>query len=158
MKFYEIVTMMNSGIGSISSNQLSIKSAYIVTQFKREVDRLYNDWLDRYNRLPKEAGIEDGEAFDKRRAELTTKVKKGKLNNTEAKELDGLNEKWNRLQGLRSALSDEDITINSKALSYEDWFTLKSANNNIKTGNAELLELLEVSLENILWKAPDEAE
>lgn len=85
---------------------------------------------------------------------MTTKLQGGKLNNSEAKELDKLNEQITRLQGLRAKLADEEVSISVDPMPFEDWNSLKNENKELKFRDVESLELAESTLENILWVAP----
>lgn len=156
MKYNEVTTLVNGGILGLSSHALSVSSAYAVTKFKREIQRLYDEWMGKYKILPAEAGIDNPEAFDKRRAALTEKLQESPMSIEETRELDGLNEKFGRLQGLRGELAEDVVTIKCTPLPYEDWYNLKNENKSLKIGNAELLELAETSLEGILWIPPSE--
>lgn len=152
MKYNDVVTLGSNGVMGLTSHSLSINSAYTVTKFKREITKLFEEWVSKFNSLTGEAGIEDGEAFDKRRSELTTKMQGGTLSNSEAKELDDIKEKFKRLQALREKLSEESVELNITPMPYEDWHTFKTENKDLKTnGGTELLEMVEVCLEGILW-------
>ena len=154
MKYNDVTTLVNVGFTNISSHSLGIESAYAVTRLKSNLKKLFDAWLEKYNALPKEAGITD-ENYDKRRAELTKKVSNGEaLDNKETKELTEINEKWNRLTGLREQLAKEEVDVPANPIAYEEWHTLKAENKDIKYSNVEVLELCESILENILWTAP----
>lgn len=155
MKYSDVLMLISGGVLAMTSHELSINSAYIVTKFKRELTKLLEEWQEKNNSLIKEAGIEDGEAFDKRKDELTKKVKEGKLNNSEAKELEKLNSQMDRLNGLRAKLADDDVTVNVKPMPFEDWHTFKNENKELKLNGFETLELADSVLENILWIAPE---
>lgn len=154
----DVVFLMNSGIMAVSSRNLPLNSAYAVTKFKGIVEKAFKAWDEAFNKLPAEVEIKDTKAFDKRQNELTAKVKEGNLNNAEAKELDKMNETIDRLNELRKKLAEENVDVKVAPMPYEDWMTFKETNKDIKVGNAECLELAEIRLENVLWKAPENEE
>jgi len=156
LKYNDIVAMYNNGIAGASSRSLNLASAYSLTKFKSEVSRLYKEWMDKFNALPAEVGIEDGEAFQKRFNELNAKA--DELNDKEKKELAEMREKMARLGGLQTELSNDDAYIKVKPMAWEQWNILKDSNRNIKAGNYELFELTEATLEGILWNMPEEDE
>lgn len=159
MTYNDVVMLGRNGVMGLSSHSLSINSAYTVTKFKREIMNLFEEWVSRFNSLAKEAGIEDGEVFDKRKSELIAKMQNGGLSQEETKELDEINGKIKRLEGLREKLAEEPVGIKTRPMPYEDWHTFKTENKDLKLSNGvELLEQAETCLENILWAPlePDE--
>lgn len=153
MKNDDIVTMMRSGITAVSSHGLSLDSAYTVTSFKREIERLFNEWNIKNNKLSEEVDITDPVSFDKRIEELRGKEE---LSKEEKKELSSMEDKLSRLTGLRLKLLEDTVEIKCKAMPYEEWYKFKDENSGIKINNFEMFELIELKLENILWKAPQE--
>jgi len=163
LRFDDIVTIADVGLGDVTSHSLSVEGAYVITRFKLEVKRLVNEYVSRYNALPKEVGIEDTKIFDKRKKELTEKTKRSK---EEEKEFGEINDKLVRLEALRDTLLSDEVEINVKPMPWSDWHNLKQENKEVmasifnmegkEIGKRELFELIEGSCENILWKAPEE--
>lgn len=156
MKNDDVITMINAGIMTATSHSLPLGSAYIVTKFKGEINRLFMAYNEKNQALLGECGIEDAQAFDKRRKELTDKKEGDKLNSAEKKELEKLNSQLDRLVGLRGELIYDDAHLNIKPMPYKDWYLFKEENKAIKIDNYELFELVEQKLEDILWKAPED--
>ena len=152
-KYDDVVTIARGGILRATSHTLGLGSAYTFTKFKSEVNRLYEEWQNKFNSLPKEVGIDDAKEFEKRYSEL-----KGKdnLSKDEKKELESINEKVNRLQGLQKELANDDAKFNIKPMPWKEWRALKEENREIKIDNFELLELIEIPAEGILWREPEE--
>lgn len=154
---------ITSGLKKVTSHTLSPQGAYTVSRFKSEVERLAKEYSAQYNLLPKEAGIEDTAAFDKRANELKDKKN---LNKNEQKELDEINSKKARLISLRKVIREQEVEVNCKPMTYDDWFKFKNENkavtvdifgdNREKLGEVELFELIEMQCEGVLWKAPEE--
>lgn len=162
-KFKDIITMANVGLMKATSHTLSVQGAYTLTRLKSEVSRLTNDYQQRDNALPKEVGIEDAKAFDARQEELN---KKGKRTEEEEKEWEDNTEKLARLMGLRETLQNDEVTINCRPMSYEDWHHLKQENKELmvsffdnqgkEVDKRELFDFIEILGEGVLWKAPEE--
>jgi hypothetical protein len=161
-KFDDIVTMYNVGLMKATSHTLSVQGAYTLTRLKSEVSRLFKEWQARYTALPGEVGIDDPAAFDARHKVLNEK----KRNKDEQKEWEEDNDKLVRLTGLRQALNNDDVEVNCKPMSYEDWYKLKAENKDIKVvitdnnnneiDSRELFDFVEILGEGILWMAPAE--
>ena len=155
--------MANAGIMDATSHTLSAAGAYTLTKFKREVDNLGKEYNSKRDALTSEVGIKDGEAFDKRRDELTNKKKKTPQ---ETKELEQMDKTINRLVDLRNQLDNDEVTLDLKPMSYEDWHALKQENKELKLiyrnqkgeiiAVKELFEVYELAFENILWIAPQD--
>ena len=155
MNYYNVVTLINGGAMNTTSHTLNVTSAYAVTKFKREIDRLYNEWVDRNNGLIAEAGITEGaDAFFAKFDAL--KAKSEKFSAEEKKEFDEMNKKNSRLVDLRVQLLNDEVSVNVKPMPFEDWFKLKNENKELKFDGAELYDTYELILENILWKAPED--
>ena len=155
MKYNDIVAMYNNGIMGASSRSLNLASAYALTKFKSEINRLFEEWKDKFNALPKEVEIEDAETFSTRLNELKAMPERSK---EEEKDFKAMEEKMNRLAGLQNKLAEDDVYLKVKPMSWEQWNVLKESNRNIKVGNFELFELTETSLEGILFDMPEEEE
>ena len=162
-RFEDIVILAQVGLSKATSHTLSAQGAYTLTRMKAEIDRLYNEWRERSQRLANEVGIEDPDAFDARQEELSKLKKKSK---EEQKEWDDNNNKLNRLTELRATLNKEEVVLNCKPMAYDDWHKLKNENKEmqVKTidaaGNVldtlELFDFIEIRSEGVIWKAPEE--
>lgn len=153
MKNFEINELVNANIMGLTSHTLTATAAYAVTQFKRELRRLMEELQSENQGLVKEVEIEDGQAFDTRHKELTDKTDRTK---EEEKELEGMEKKLNRLVELRGVLYNKEVEVKCKPMSFDDWRALKEENKELKIGNYELLEVWELNLEGVMWKAPEE--
>lgn len=156
MKFNDVNALINGGALAASSSQLNINAAYAITKFKRALKHAFEEWKEKFDSYPAEVGIDDAQGFDARRAELTTKIKEGGLSNAEVKELDKMNEKYNRVIELRNKLGDDDVKIECEPLSWSEWFTFKENNKNIQMNGYATFEVMELTLEGVLWNAPAE--
>lgn len=162
LKFDDVVTMANYGLFKATSHTLTSQGAYTLTKLKSEVERLAKEWMESYNKLPQEVGIEDTKVFDARQEELSKK----KRTKAEDKELEENNRKALRLRELRGNLNGDEVAINIKPMSWEDWHNLKQENKDIlvsirdvqgnEVDKKELFEFVELVGENVIWKAPEE--
>lgn len=150
----DIIQMIGGSILGTTTNNLSVPHALEITKFKRQINELYQKWADTNDALCGDVGISDALAFDKRRAELTSKVQnKTGLSNEEVKELDSMNSQMARLDELRAKLrSDKVSVLGVPFMNYEEWAQFKAANRHLMVGNVELYELYEIELEGVLWE------
>ncbi|MBP5712408.1 MAG: hypothetical protein J6W77_05340 [Prevotella sp.] len=161
-RFDDIITLADVGVMKATSHTLSVQGAYTLTRFKAEVTRLTKEHQMRYGELLREVGIEDAAAFDAHHAELNAK----KRTKDEQKEWEDDNDKIARLAGMAKALNNDEVTINCRPMSFEDWFNLKQENKELfvhmyndkgeEIDKRELFDFIEILGENILWKAPEE--
>ena len=142
----------DSGILNLTSHSLDAAHAYKVVSFKTRVRNAVDALAKAQEAFLKEAGIDDPQAFDSRRAELS---KKEKLTKAEDSELKDLNAKMERFNQLTLAQMNEDANIEPKTMPYDQWKALQDENKDIKAQGVELLTLCEAQLEGILWKAPE---
>lgn len=163
MTYQDVLTMQECKIGDITAHSLTAAHAYKVAKFKAELRRLSECYQNMRNQLPREAGVEDPQAFDTRMTELDKKAQEGKLTKAEQNEYDELNPKRVRFAELLNNLLDEEPQHDIKAMPYEEWKALQDENRNVicevtdNNGQKKQLELLmvvEPILMNILWAEP----
>ena len=153
MKNWEIRFIVENGILNITSHDLDAANAYKVVRFKSCIRTASDSLTAMEESVIKEVGIDNPAYFNERRNELT---KKENLTESEIEELQGLNAKMMRYNELVAIQLNADAGIESNPMPYEQWKVLQDENRNIKVGDAELLILSEASLEDILWRAPEE--
>ena len=147
MKNYDILNLVNGGILAITANDLDAAHAYKVLKFKKAVRKAFDAIAEAEKDVLKEAGIEDGAAFDKERMELT---KSGE----NAERLEELNNTFKRFAELRSNLYNEDATLeNVKTVPFDAFHQLQKENKDIEH---KPLNFFEDLLEGVLWDAPEE--
>lgn len=149
MKNYDVINLVHAGILGITSNDLDSGQAYKVLKFKKAVNKAYEAIGEAEKAVLAEAGIKDGESFEKELIELRkTKENPDKLSKMEKKN--------QRFVELRKKVFEEDVTLEgTKTLSYEDFHTLQKENKSMEN---KPLNIFEELLEGILWVAPDEKE
>lgn len=145
MKTIEIINLANSGILSITANDLDAAHAYKVLKFKKAVKNAFLDAIESEKDIIKEAGIEDPQAFDKEREEL-------RENGSNPERLQELNDKFSRLMELRQNLYNEDVALDGKTIPYEQFHVLQQENKNIQ---GKPLNAFEDLLEGVLWDEPE---
>ena len=146
MKNIDILNLVNSGILYISANELDSTQAYKVIKFKKEIKNALNAIVESEKDILKEAGIEDGMAFDKEREELMK-------SNSNPKRIEEMNKQYARFAELRNSLYDEEVKIDCKALPFEQYHELQKENKELK---GKPLNVFEDLLEGLLWVAPEE--
>lgn len=154
MKNFELRYIADNGLFLLTSHDLDAAHAYKVVQFKTRVKNAIEALTKTQESFVKEAGIDDPQAFDTRRAELNGKEKRTKQEESELKDLNAKMERYNQLV---VAQMNEEAAIEPKTMPYAQWKALQDENKGIKVeGGVELLTLCEAQLENILWKAPED--
>lgn len=147
MKNIDIINLVNGGALAITANDLDAAQAYKVLKFKKALRKAHEAILDAENDLMKEAGIEDGVAFDKERAELVK-------SDENPDRLAELNKTFERYAALRNNLYGEDVTLEGvKTLPYDVFHTLQCEN---KENPRKPLNYFEEALEGVLWKEEEE--
>ena len=155
MTFADIRIMFENGLMGISSRSLDLAHAYKVVSFKTKLKNAYNEYNDRREQLAKDCGIEDGNSFAKRMNQLASIVERTEAEDKEFKEMVAKNEQFN---GMFEKLMADTYEIEPKVMPYEEWRKLQEENKEVKIGKFELLAQFEISLEGILWKAPEGVE
>lgn len=151
--FADIKAMYEGGMMGLTSRTLDIAHAYKVSSFKTKLKNAYQEMDSRRLQLVKDAGIEDGNAHDKRLRELSVNKQRTEAEELEFKELVAKNEAF---KGLYEQLLQDRYEIEPKTMPFGEWMKLQEANKDIKFGNCEVLAQFETLLEGILWAAPEE--
>ena len=147
MKKYEILSLVNAGILSVTANDLDAAHAYKVLKFKRSVKAAFDKLADAEKELLKESGIEDAQAFDKERADL---IKSGE----NSERLEELNKQFDRFNSLRDLLYKEEVQLEGvKTIPFAQFHVLQKENKDLQHKPLNAFEFL---LENVLWAAPEE--
>jgi hypothetical protein len=149
MKKIEVLSFVNMGGLSITANDLDASHAYKVIKFKKAVKKVFDDIIEFEKDALKEAGIEDGMAFDKERKELSE-------SGSDPKRLEELNKQFERFIEIRNNAYDEDAELEGvKALPFEQFHLLQQENKNLQN---KPLNAFETILEGVLWNMPEEGE
>lgn len=156
MKKSDILTLVNAGVLQATQHELSNAHGYKVFKFKSLVRKGATDIQDAETELQKECGIEDAAAFDARRDELR---KNGARTADEQKELEGMDEKLKTYLAQREEMLKEEVTLDVKALPYDEWVKLQNENKAVELigRKADVFSgIVEELLFGVLWNAPDE--
>ena len=148
MKNYDILNLANAGVLAITANDLDAAHAYKVLKFKKAVKAAFEAIADSEKEILKEAGIEDGQAFDKEHKELI----ESKENPERLEEMD---KQFERFMELRANLYKEDVELDTKTIPYEQFHVLQKENKELEH---KPLNIFEDILEGVLWSAPEEKE
>ena len=142
MKNIDLLNLANAGILGIIANDLDASQAYKVLKFKRAVRKAFESLSEAEKDALKEAGIEDGAAFDKERKELSE-------SGSNPARLEELDKQLARYNELRQALYKEDAGLaDCKTMPYSDFHTLQKENAEMKY---KPLNAFEDLLEGVLW-------
>lgn len=149
MKNIDIINLVNGGALAITANDLGAEHAYKVLKFKKAVRKAYDAVLDSEKDILKEAGIEDGIAFDKERNEL-------RESGSNAERLAELDKIFTRFAELRSKLYNEEAELGDiKTIPFSAFHDLQRENKEL---DHRPLNYFEEALEGVLWAAPEEKE
>lgn len=146
MKNIDILNLANTGVLAITANDLDAAQAYKVLKFKKAVRKAFEAIIESERDILKEAGIEDGQAFDKERNEL-------RENGSNPERLAELDKQFSRFMELRNNLYKEDVELDCKAMPYEQFHILQKENKEVQ---GKPLNVFEDVLEGVLWEAPNE--
>ena len=148
MKNIDILNLANTGVLAITANDLDAAQAYKVLKFKKAVRKAFEAIIESERDILKEAGIEDGQAFDKERNEL-------RENGSNPERLAELDKQFSRFMELRNNLYKEDAELDCKVMPYEKFHILQKENKDVQ---GKPLNVFEDVLEGVLWEEPKENE
>lgn len=153
MKKQTIIVLANAGIQSMTNHSLDTAQAYKVVKFRKAFNAALDAIAEDQKALLKEAGIEDSVAFNQEMDELR---KANRTPEQEAK-LKEMEAKVKRYNEMNLELLKEEVTLDCKALPYEEWHKLQNENKEMGERKLDLLSgYVEDVLEGILWAAPKE--
>lgn len=155
MKKQTIIMLANAGVQSITNHTLDASQAYKVVKFRKAFNAALDSISEDEKGLLKEAGIEDAPSFNKELDELR------KANRTPEQEdkYKEMTEKVKRYNELHAEMFQEEVTLDCKALPYEEWHKLQNENKEVGDKKIDLLAgWVEDMLEGVLWEAPKEEE
>ena len=168
-----IQAMVNRGLANTTNHDIPVKDAYKAFRFKAGVEKAYEGLEEKRKGLAKEAGIEDAETFDARKAELEAMPSRDEK---QQKELDEMTGKFEKFQELWKELMDDETEVEGiKTMSFESFHALSRENRQtnvlMATGEkgkdgrpktvtvpVDFFQTFIGELEGILWKAPEEEE
>ena len=156
MKKKEILFLINSGVQSVTNHDLTATEAYKVVKFRKALNSAFEAIGEDEKAIAKDCDIEDLDAFFKEFNELQLKKDPSK---DEKERLNGMAEKNKRFQELEKQILEEDVTLECKTLSYDDWHKLQNENRDKEVLGRKVDVLsgrVEDLLEGILWAAPEE--
>lgn len=152
MKNKDIMVLVSNGVMTITTHSVSSDHAFQIFLFRKALKKALTDLMMAEQALVKEAGIEDGPAFDAKLAKLRQ--------DGPTAELEAAEDKLKRYVAMHEALDNEDVRLDGiKAIPYEQWRLLQQENKAVTIGGRTVDALsgeVEIILENILWKAPSE--
>ena len=146
MKNIDILNLANTGVLTITANDLDAAQAYKVLKFKKAVRKAFEAIIESEKDILKEAGIEDGQAFDKERNEL-------RENGSNPERLAELDKQFSRFMELRNNLYKEDAELDCNVMPYEQFHILQKENKDVQ---GKPLNVFEDVLEGVLWEEPNE--
>lgn len=153
MKKQTIIVLANAGIAAMTNHSLDTAQAYKVVKFRKAFNAALDAIAEDQKALLKEAGIEDSVAFNQEMDELR---KANRTPEQEAK-LKEMEAKVKRYNEMNLELLKEEVTLDCKALPYEEWHKLQNENKEVGDKKIDLLSgWVEDVLEGVLWKAPEE--
>lgn len=156
MKKQTIIVLANAGIAAMTNHSLDTAQAYKVVKFRKSFNAALDAIAEDQKALLKEAGIgEDTQSFNQEMDELR---KANRTPEQEAK-LKEMEAKVKRYNEMNLELLKEEVTLDCKAMPYEDWRKLQNENKEVGDKKVDLLAgWVEDVLEGVLWVAPKEDE
>lgn len=155
MKKQTLIVLANAGIQSITNHTLDAAQAYKVVKFRKSFNAALDAIAEDEKALLKEAGIEDAPSFNKELEDL----RKADRTPEQEEKFKEMTEKVARYNELHAEMLQEEVTLDCKAMPYEDWHKLQGENAE-KEMNGRKVDLLpayvEDALEGVLWEAPEE--
>lgn len=156
MKKQTIIMLANAGVQSITNHTLDASQAYKVVKFRKAFNAALEAIGEDEKALLKEAGIEDAPSFNK---ELDGLRKVWSESPEKEKKYKEMTEKVKRYNELHAEMLQEEVTLDCKALPYEEWHKLQNENKEVGDKKIDLLAgWVEDMLEGVLWEAPKEEE
>lgn len=152
----ELLTINNFGIANITNHTLEPAQAYKVVKFRKALSGAIDAYVESEKAILKDAGIDDGQAFDNELVELRKAAKPSKEQKARLEEMEA---KLKRYNELRAELLKEEVKLDCKTMPYDAWHQLRSENKDVEI-NGKKIDLLpnfiEDILEGVLWEAPKE--
>ena len=150
MKKQTIIVLANAGIAAMTNHSLAPEHAYKVVKFRKALNAALEAIGKDEETIRKDAGIDDPQAFDKELGEL-------RESNANHKRLEEMEAQLKRFNELRMEMLKEEVTLDCKAMPYEDWRKLQNENKEVGDKKVDLLSgYVEDVLEGVLWTAPEE--
>lgn len=155
MKKQTIIVLANAGIAAMTNHSLDTAQAYKVVKFRKAFNAALDAIAEDQKALLKEAGIEDSVAFNQEIDELR-KANRTQEQEEKLKEMEAKVKRYNEMNG---ELLKEEVTLDCKAMPYEDWRKLQNENKEVGDKKVDLLSgWVEDVLEGVLWVAPEDKE
>ena len=155
MKKQTLIVLANAGIQSMTNHSLDTAQAYKVVKFRKAFNAALDAIAEDQKALLKEAGIEDSVAFNQEMDELR-KANRTPEQDAKLKEMEAKVKRYNEMN---LELLKEEVTLDCKALPYEEWHKLQNENKEVGDKKVDLLSgYVEDVLEGVLWVAPDDKE
>ena len=156
MKKKDIFNLYVGGILNITNHTLDVKHAYKVVKFRKSLSDAFEAIGKDEEAIRKDLGIDKPEEFDKELNDLRKIEKPNKEQKAKKEEMEATAK---RFWELRAEMLKEDVTLDCKALPYEEWFKLQNENKD-KEINGKKVDLLsgyaEDCLFKVLWDEPEE--
>lgn len=154
MKKQTLIVLANAGIQSMTNHSLDTAQAYKVVKFRKAFNAAIDAIAEDQKALLKESGIgEDKQSFNKEMDELR-KANRTPEQEAKLKEMEAQLKRYNEMN---LELLKEEVTLDCKAMPYEDWRKLQNENKEVGDKKVDLLSgYVEDVLEGILWTAPED--
>lgn len=154
MKKQTLIVLANAGIQSMTNHSLDTAQAYKVVKFRKAFNAAIDAIAEDQKALLKESGIgEDTQSFNKEMDELR-KANRTPEQEAKLKEMEAQLKRYNEMN---LELLKEEVTLDCKAMPYEDWRKLQNENKEVGDKKVDLLSgYVEDVLEGILWTAPED--
>lgn len=166
MKNIDIIRLQQGGLQQASAHDVSPAHAYKLSKLKREVQKAFDELVEREKDLMKDCDIED---YGKDRERLRDMKKRmSALSAEEKKEFDALHDRLEHYDKMHEELMNDDTPLSGvKTMPYEDWHRLQAENRAkslvLQAGGRRFSQTvdiftgeLEFILEDVLWRAPEE--
>ena len=125
MKNLDIITLVNSGVITITALTLDSANSYKVIKFRNAVRKALANIEDTEKSILSDLGISDPQEVESRAKELSEKDRTPE----ETKEFEELTSKIRKFNETRMEMLKEEVTLDGvKAMPYEQWHLLRKEN------------------------------
>lgn len=156
MKKSIAVFLANSGVLAITNHNLDPAHAYKVVKFRKALSAVLDAITKDEDEIRKDSGVGEAAVFNKELRELRETDRRSEEQDARLRELEATLKRFN---DLRDEMMKEEVTLDCKALPYEQWHKLQCENKARDIGGRivdVLSGVVEDELEGILWIAPEE--
>lgn len=166
MKNIDIIRLQQMGLQQASAHDVSPAHAYKLIKLKREVQKAFDELVEREKAMLKDCGIEDYAKDLARLRELRKRL--ASLPEEEKKEFDDIDARIKQYDEMHEEFLKDDTPLPGvKTMPYEEWHRLQAENRAknlvLQAGGRNISRTvdiftgeLEFILEDVLWRAPED--